>query len=107
VLLPTFGTMELITTCPFERSASKSDGESVHAPDGAAVTLMAYACVAVVVPFVTLMAKGYVPVAVGVPLISVVDAVEVPRVRPVGRVPEAMIHVNGPIAVPVAVSVCA
>jgi hypothetical protein len=61
-----------------------------------------YACVAVVLPFVTLTTKGYVPVAVGVPEIEVVEAVDVPRVSPVGRVPEATDQVNGPTAVPVA-----
>ena len=48
------------------------------------------------------MTNGYVPVAVGVPLIIVVDAVEVPRVRPVGSVPDATVHAKGPVAVPVA-----
>jgi hypothetical protein len=74
---------------------------------GSAPIVTVYACVAVVVPFVTLMTNGYVPVAVGVPPIEVVEAVDVPRTKPVGSVPEATVHVNGPIAVPVALSVCA
>jgi hypothetical protein len=64
---------------------------------------MVYACEAVVLPFVTLMTNGYVPVAVGVPLISVVDAVDVPRAKPIGKVPEATVQVKEPVAVPVAV----
>jgi hypothetical protein len=63
--------------------------------------------VAVTVPFVALTTKGYVPVAVGVPEIEVVEAVDVPMESPVGSVPEATDHVNGPTAVPVAFSVTA
>ena len=63
-----------------------------------------YACVEDTVPFVTLMTKGNVPVATGVPETEVVASVEVPSVRPIGSVPEAMDHANGPVAVPVAIS---
>jgi hypothetical protein len=73
----------------------------------AAPIVTEYACVAVVLPFVALTTKGYVPVAVGVPEIEVVEAVDVPRTKPVGRVPEATVQTNGPCAVPVAVRVCA
>ncbi len=62
---------------------------------GKAPIATVYACVAVVVPFVTFITKGYVPVAVGVPPIEMVEAVDVPRTKPVGSVPEATVHVNG------------
>ena len=83
------------------------DTERSACGSGSIVTV--YGCVAVVLPFVACMTNGYVPVAVGVPVIdiAVVDAVELPSAKPVGKVPDATDHVNGPTAVPVAVSVCA
>ena len=62
-----------------------------------------YACVAVCDPFVTFTVKLYVFAAVGVPEMTPVKA---PIASPVGRAPDEMLHVNGPVALPVVVSVC-
>jgi hypothetical protein len=62
-----------------------------------------YAREELTVPFVTPTTKAKVPEAVGVPEMVAVDepAVAV-RFSPVGSVPEATLHVKGPVAVPVA-----
>ena len=60
---------------------------------------------AVTVPFVTDMLNTYVPAVVGVPEIVVAFPVEEAKDNPGGKnVPETTVHVNGPTAVPVALS---
>jgi hypothetical protein len=53
------------------------------------------------------MTNEYVPVAIGVPEIEVVEVEDIARTRPAGSVPEATDHVKGPVALPVAESVTA
>ena len=69
---------------------------------GAIVTV--YACVAVILPFVTDAVNEYVPAVVGIPEIVAVTPKEL-SVNPGGNVPESICHVNGPVAVPVSLSV--
>ena len=73
---------------------------------GTAPIVTLYACVAIVVPFVTSTVNGNVPVAVGVPEMTSVVLAEGLNESPVGSVPDAIDHVNGPVAVPFAVKVC-
>ena len=73
---------------------------------GAPVIVIEYCWVEEAVAFARVIAKVEEPVTVGVPEIVVVAAVEeVFNLRPSGRLPDAMLHVKGPLAVVDAVSV--
>lgn len=67
-----------------------------------------YNCVEEAVPFVTITVKVDDPASIGVPeIMLVVPVAAVSSAKPLGKVPEAMLHVKGPLAVVDAVNVCA
>ena len=56
-------------------------------------------------PLVSPIVNVEVPTVVGVPTIEVMTPVKTERFRPVGKLPETLLQVNGPVAVPFAFSV--
>src|SRR5579862_5953876 len=70
-----------------------------------ALIVTEYPCEAETLPLVTEMTNGYVPVAVGVPEIVIVLPVDVASAKPRGKAPLATDQMNGPVALPVTVSV--